>query len=75
LLPLLRLTVRGGLQLLLLLRPAALSPWLLLMRSPALHPGLRLLSQLLFLTLLRLMLLLLIAAYTAFGSWRLLLLL
>lgn len=60
LLPPLRLTARGGLQ---LLRPAALSPWPLLMGCPALHPRLRLLSQLLFLTLLLLMLLLLIAAY------------
>ena len=56
LLPLLRLSARGGLQLLLLPRPAALS--LLLLRSPTLHPRLRLLGQLLFLTLLPLMLLL-----------------
>ena len=59
-LPPLRLTARGGLRLLLLLRPAVLSPLLLLINSAALHPRLRLLSQLLFLTLL---LLLLIAAY------------
>jgi hypothetical protein len=63
LLPLLRLTARGGLRLLLLLRPAALSPWLLLMGSPTLYPGLRLLSQLLFLTLLLSMRLLLIVTY------------
>ena len=54
LLPLLRLSARGGLQLLLLLRPAAL--------SPALHPRLRLVSQFLFLILLLLMLLQLFAA-------------
>ena len=74
LLPLLRLSACGGLQLLLLLRPAALSS-LLLIRSPALHPRLQLLGQLLFLTLWLLMLLLLIAACTALGSLRLLLLL
>jgi hypothetical protein len=49
-------TARRGLQLLLLLRPAALP--LLLIRSPALHPRLQLLGQLLFLPLLLLMLLL-----------------
>ena len=44
LLPLLRLTARGGLQLLLLRRAAALDPWLLqLSGSPALHSRLRLL--------------------------------
>jgi hypothetical protein len=53
-------TARRGLQLLLLLRPAALP--LLLIRSPALHPRLQLLGQLLFLPLLLLMLLLLSAA-------------
>src|SRR5262249_40590719 len=63
LLPPLRLTARGGLQ---LLRPAALGPWPLLMGCPALHPPLRLLSQLLFLTLFLLMLQLPIAA-----SWSL----
>ena len=62
----LQLTARGGLQLLLLLRPAALSPWPLLMGCPALHPRLRLLSQLLFPTLL-LLLLLLIAARSVTG--------
>lgn len=67
LLPPLRLTARGGLQ---LLRPAALSPWPLLMGCPTLHPRLRLLSQLLFLTLLLLMLLLLIAAYWSLTSCR-----
>ena len=67
LLPPLRLTARGGLQ---LLRPAALSPWPMLMGCPALHPRLRLLSQLLFLTLLLLMLLLLIAAYWSLTSRR-----
>ena len=63
LLPPLRLTARGGLQ---LLRPAALSPWPLLMGCAALHPRLRLLSQLLFPTLL-LLLLLLIAARSVTG--------
>jgi len=76
LLPQLRFSARGDLQvllllcstapgwrLLLLLRPAALSPVPLLIRSPALNPWLRLLSQSLFLILLLLMLLLLIAAY------------
>src|SRR5262245_21957993 len=76
-LPLLRFSARGDLQVLLLLcpaalgswrllfllRPAALSPLLPLIRSPALNPWLRLLSQSLFLTLLLLMLLQPIAAY------------
>src|SRR5262249_42286159 len=54
--PPLRLTARGGLQLRLLLRPAALSSLLSLIKSLALHPWLRLFSQSLFVILLLLML-------------------
>ena len=57
---LLRPTALGGWRLLLLLGPAALP--LLLIGSPVLHPRLRLLGQLLFLTLLLLMLCLLIVS-------------
>ena len=56
LLLLLRPAALSSFRLLLQLRPAALS--LLLIRSPALHPRLRLLGQLLFLTLLLMLLLL-----------------
>src|SRR6478609_4359072 len=58
LLPMLRLSARGGLQGLRFLRLVALSS-LLLIRSPALHPWRRLLSQSLFLILLLLLLMLL----------------
>ena len=66
-LPPLRLTARGGLRLLLLLRPAVLSPLLLLINSAALHPRLRLLSQLLFLTLLLMPLQLIAACWSMIG--------
>ena len=67
LLPPLRLTARGGLQLLLLLRPAVLSLLLPLIKSAALHPRLRLLTQLLFLTLLLLLLQLMAACRSLTG--------
>jgi len=66
LLPPLRLTARGGLQLLLLLRPAVLSLLLPLIKSAALHPRLRL-SQLLFLTLLLMLLQLIAACWSMIG--------
>ena len=67
LLPPLRLTTRGGLQLLLLLRPAVLSLLLPLIKSAALHPRLRLLSQLLFLTLLLMLLQVMAACWSMIG--------